>query len=192
MGFYENSVEGSNCIQETIRKIIDAQDKVTSRDGDCCTTSCKCSVHDLLSPEQEDMRTRYTTIPFMLTCKKSCQTFIGKGVYSDRNGDNSRYFGCVATPILKAKKFVKGSENCVELELLLPATEGGSVVIPDADDQNDVCAYFPNEAINNFQATGICITVDLHSFTGITCLDPVTPFSSNNFPNNNFPSNQRA
>src|SRR5699024_9210180 len=150
LGFYENSVEGSNCIQETIRKIIDAQDKVTSRDGDCCTTSCKCSVHDLLSPEQEDMRTRYTTIPFMLTCKKS------------------RYFGCVAISSLKANKFVKGSENCVELELLLSATVGGSVVIPDADDQNDVCAYFPNEAINNFQATGICITVDLHSFTGIT------------------------
>src|SRR5690625_5967194 len=86
---------------------MDAQDKVASREGDCCTTSCKCSIHDLLSPEQEDTRTRYTTIPFMLTCKKSCRTFIGKGVYSDRNGDNSRYFGCVTTPILKAKKFVK-------------------------------------------------------------------------------------
>src|SRR5699024_12699030 len=112
---YGNSVEGSKCIQHTIRRITDAQEKVTSRDGDCWTTRCKWSVHVLLSPGQEDMRTRYTTIPFMFTCKKSCQTFIGKGVYSDRKGDNSRYFGCVATPILKAKKFVKGSENCVEL-----------------------------------------------------------------------------
>jgi len=182
LGFYDNSVEGSHCIQGTIRKIIDAQDEVISRDGDCCTTSCKCSINDLLSPEQEDTRTRYTTIPFVLTCRNSCRTFVGKGVYSDLNADNTRFFGCVTTPILKAKRFVEGSENCVELELLLPVTEDGTIITPDADDQNDVCAYFPNEAINNFQATGICITVDLHGFTGITCLDPVTPLSSANFP----------
>src|SRR5690625_8034050 len=108
--------------------------------------------------------------------KKSLLIFILKVVYSEQNGDNTRYFGCITTPILKAKKFFKGSENCVELELLLPATEDGTVVTQDADNQNDVCAYFPNEAINNFQVTGICITFDLSCFTRITCLYPLMSF----------------
>ena len=182
MGYYNETVEESHCVAGTIRKIIAAQDRVMERERECCTTSCNCSTKSLLSPEQDTPNTPNTTVPFMLTCKKSCRAFFGTGVYTGTNIDNNRYFACVTTPILRAKKFVKDNENCVILELLLPATVDGTVVTPGADDAHNVCAYFPNETINNFQATGICITVDINSFAGITCLDPVRPFPSTDFP----------
>lgn len=36
------------------------------------------------------------------------------------------------------------------------------------------CNFFPNDSIRRLEATGICITIDLDCYCGISCLDPIT------------------
>lgn len=185
MSYYEkSSSNGVLCVAGTVKKIIEAQNKILEKESDCCTTSCNCSVKNLLSPGQDPNVNFNNTIPFILTCKKTCRPFLGTGVFTGLNDNDDRFFGCISTPIFKAKQFAQDSENCVELELLLPVDADGNIITPDTDNDLDVCDFFPNETINNFQATGICITVDLNSFSGITCLDPVRVLPSDNFPEN--------
>ncbi|WP_162879119.1 CotY/CotZ family spore coat protein [Paraliobacillus quinghaiensis] len=155
------------CVCEIVQSIVDAQDSVVNQ---CCTSSCEQSIQQLLSPRVTPAAN--TTIPFILYCK-DCEPFIGSGVFQDELGSSGNtFFGCVETPIFRAKKFLNNSDCCVQLELLLPVTQGGSTPEPT---NRDVCSYFPGNNIRNFQATGICLTVDLNCFCGITCLDPITP-----------------
>ncbi|MDC3415270.1 CotY/CotZ family spore coat protein [Terrihalobacillus insolitus] len=168
------------CVCDVVREIVRAQDAVINN-NDCCTASCENSIRDLLSPSQ--VGNVNTTIPFILYCK-DCDPFIGSGVFQGELGESGNtFFGCVETPIFRAKKFVEGSDCCVKLELLLPVTEGGSTPGPTESGVSDVCKFFPGRSIRDFQATGICLTVDLNCFCGITCLDPITPIPASQFPN---------
>ncbi|SEA20758.1 spore coat protein Z [Thalassobacillus cyri] len=167
-----------NCVCETVREIIKAQDEVAGVGDDCCDTGCEQSIRDLLSPVGNGNGP--TTIPFSLICKGDCEPFIGRSVVFREVGmsDNAT-FNCVETPIFRAKKFVDEDECCVQLELLVPVTQGQSTPGPGGD---DFCAYFPGNSIRNFVASGLCITVDLDCFCGIACLDPVTPLPSSELP----------
>lgn len=183
---YQDKCVGGNCVSEVIEDIILAQKEVSdeSSAGGGCRTGCDRSIKDLLSPGMSNNGPLYTTIPFILYCAGTCSPFFGTGIYKSNNmGEgNNRYLNCVESPIFRAKNFVEGSTNCVRLELLLPATEDGMAPCTNDDGgKGSVCSYFPNDTVSKFQATGICITVDLNQFYGITCLDPVIPFSPANF-----------
>jgi len=170
----------TDCVCTVVKDIVEAQDAVTTND-DCCTTSCEQSIEQLLSPKVAGAGVVNTTIPFILYCK-DCTPFIGSGVFEGELGaSGNTFFGCVESPIFRAKRFVKGSDCCVQLELLLPVTEGGSTPGPTNRGVSDVCKFFPGRSIRDFQATGICLTVDLNCFCGITCLDPITPIPASQF-----------
>ncbi|RWZ58118.1 spore coat protein [Halobacillus fulvus] len=159
------------CVRDVVKEIIAAQDQVAN---DCCDVSCGRSVRELLSPTATNGN---TTVPFILYCK-SCKPFIGSGVIRQREGQgqsNNTFLRCLETPIFKAKKFVDGSKNCVKLELLLPVNMGGNTPGSGGD---EVCDFFPGNGggpIRNLMSTGVCITVDLDCFCGISCLEPTTP-----------------
>lgn len=166
------------CVEDTVRRIIDAQKKAASDDAGRCITSCDQSIEDLLSPSHTHRPTRYTTIPFMLQCKDNCSTFVASGFTSrDSRGDRDHHFRCVSSPVFKVRGFVRGNEHCVRLELLEPIYERGQG--PGGDDdgcsKHSICGTFGKRPIRNFRYTGVCITVDLRCFCGITCLDPITP-----------------
>lgn len=166
----------SECVCDTVRRIIKAQDEVAGTDN-CCSTGCEQSIRDLLSPTANGNGP--TTIPFFLYCKGDCDPFIGSGVFRQRIGQSQNFaLRCVQSPIFRAKKFVDKGECCVQLELLLPVTEGGST---PGERGKTVCSYFPGNSIRDLQATGICITVDLDCFCGIACLDPTTPIPASEF-----------
>lgn len=171
-----NQTQSGHCVKNTIQLIINAQRKAVEKETVTCLTSCERSIDDLLSPDRDRRRPRHTTIPFMLICKNSCKQFIGSGVVK-RYGSNGRYFECLESPVFKARGFVRGSNNCVKLELLLPITSCGN----STGGTGDTCTpgnFFPTGSeshINGFKETGVCITVDLNGFIGITCLDPITP-----------------
>ncbi|WP_188631953.1 CotY/CotZ family spore coat protein [Lentibacillus kapialis] len=163
-----------SCVCDIVRNIIKAQDEVADMS---CHTSCDRSIHQLLS-HRNDTGPQNTTIPFILYCKGDCDPFVGSGV-SRSSAYGKSFFECVETPIFRAKKFVHDKDCCVKLELLLPVSESCEVVKP-YDKHGKVCQFFSTDKpITDFVETGICLTVDLEDFTGITCLDPVSPLSIN-------------
>ena len=175
-----------NCVTDVVRSIVKAQRRAVEAEEDNCLTGCDRSIEDLLSPFEDNReRLRHNTIPFMLFSKECGKPFTGVGVRSrrDRRAERS-VFECIESPVFRAKSFVDNSQNCVRLELLTPVSShhdgSGHKQNPDADRHchdkcaNKICDFFPRHT-HNFRATGICITVDLHCFCGISCLDPITP-----------------
>lgn len=180
-GHVDGNVGGTKtggCVTSIVRRILDAQKRVTEDGVTQCITSCEQSIEDLLSPSHSSRPTRYTTIPFMLHCKGTCKTFVASGFTSRNNrGGRHQHFHCISSPVFKVKGFVRGDNNCVRLELLTPVY-GSAPREEDADSLNMTtknCGLFEHRAIKNFRATGVCITVDLRCFCGIVCLDPITP-----------------
>lgn len=177
MSYYCNQ---DQCVCSVVREIVDAQDEV-SNDGDCCSTGCDQSIRDLLSPAR-GKDNDYNTIPFALYCKGSCGPFVGSGVYQTPGSGNANgYFGCVESPIFRAKEFLNDGSCCVKLELLLPATAGGPAPTQQGDCANSICSFFPGTTVTGFQATGICLTVDLNNFHSISCLDAIRPLPASDF-----------
>lgn len=170
-----------NCVCNQVREIVIAQDEITNQGDGCCSTGCDQSIKSLLSPTVNNNMNGNTTIPFALYCKGSCGPFIGNGVYQ-ATGETNTYFGCIESPIFRAKEFVDDGSCCVRLEILLPATADGTTPGATGDGEGSICPYFPGETITGFQATGICLTVDLNNFHAITCLDPVRPLPASDFP----------
>jgi spore coat protein Z len=178
---HENEVSESrnqrNCVAGVVKGIVKAQRHAEEVEEDTCLTGCDRSIDDLLSPREEDRHRRINdTIPFMLFCKDDCKAFFGSGVRRRHH-----HFKCVESPVFKAKSFVDGSSNCVRLELLLPVRgehhhgeHGEAHEAHSGHDhcKKDVCDFF-KDGVRNFRGTGICITVDLDCFCGISCLDPV-------------------
>lgn len=167
------------CVKQEVSRIIQAQNEVEND----CNSNCKSSIKQLLT-QKENPDSHHTTIPFILYCSHTCQPFIGSGVFQSPPEDNCQsFFGCVESPIFRAKKFVGGKENCVILELLLPVTEDCDIPAPSMDSHSSVCPFFPkNNPVTDFLATGICLTVDLDGFNAITCLNPITPIPACEFP----------
>src|SRR5690625_1116685 len=173
---------GQGCIRDVIRRIIEAQKRVENTTSITCATSCERSIEDLLSPSRDTRPPRHTTIPIMLI-NKCGKPFVGSGIVNrDGNGGRREFFECVESPVFRVRDFTRGSENCVVLELLSPVHRRG-----DGDGHGhehehhasvggaNSCDFFRGGRIHNFRSTGVCITVDLDCFCGITCLDPITP-----------------
>ncbi|HLR67404.1 CotY/CotZ family spore coat protein [Virgibacillus alimentarius] len=173
-----------SCVCDTVKKIIREQDRVTEENENCCSTGCEQSIKDLLSPNRN--RNNFTTVPFMLYCKGNCDVFKAKGVTKDWN------FICVESSIFKAKRFVKGGSGCcVELELLefQQRAHHGHHDHHDHHDHHehhdyhnhphydDCFSVVPPNNSGKLIETGICITVDLHSFNGIACLPATKPLA---------------
>src|SRR5690625_3019959 len=180
---YGGSVQSTDCIRDVIRKIIDAQRKVAGSQSASCDTSCERSIESLLSPSHEQRPHRHTTIPIMLI-NKSGKTFVGSGLVGKSRGSDHEHFKCVESPVFRVRGFAGNSPNCVHLEILLPVHkqhDGGGIDSGDHSHHGKGCGcasscdHFGKSKIKNFRDTGLCITVDLDCFCGITCLDPITP-----------------
>lgn len=170
-----------NCVKAEVARIIKAQNKVE----DDCYVSCESSINQLRSRHNHsDLSPANTTIPFILYCNHTCQPFVGSGIFKAPESDGCKpFFGCVESPIFRAKKFTKEKGNCVILEILLPVTEDCDIPSLSMDSESDVCPFFPKDnPVTDFLATGICLTVELDSFNGITCLDALTPIPASEFP----------
>lgn len=173
-----------NCVTDVVRGIVKAQRRAVEAEEDTCFTGCDRSIEELLSPSRDNReRPRHNTIPFILFTEKG-KPFTGVGVRRERDGGSNRgFFECIESPIFRAKSFVDGDENCVRLELLKPVRDRRDGPNVEADRHgkhnhdkcgSDFCDFLPRHT-RNFRATGICITVDLDCFCGISCLDPITP-----------------
>lgn len=175
---------GGDCVKDTVKKILDAQQRAT----DHCISSCDTAIDDLLSPGSHHRPHRYDTIPFMLFTKDCVKPFVGSGFTSWQGRDAYRRgnFRCVESSIFKVKGFKKGNDNCVTLELLEPRQRrsvydgsqgdgdtGGDTMYHGSDCGCSVCKRYGDHYFDSFCLTGICITVDLDCFCGISCLDPV-------------------
>lgn len=175
------SPASASCVKTEVSRIIRAQNEVE----DDCYVGCESSIKQLRSQSNHlDLSPTHTTIPFILYCNHTCQPFIGSGVFKSAESDGcAPFFGCVESPVFRAKRFIKGHGNCVNLELLLPVTEDCDIPSLSTDVKSGVSPFFPkNNPVTDFLATGICFTVDLDSFNGITCLKPLTPIPSSEFP----------
>ncbi len=170
--------ESRNCVKDTVRRILEAQREVAGSGLHDCRSSCERSIEDLISPGRERAG-RHTTIPFMLTCRHTCSTYYGSG-FCGNGGDLGRHgnFECVESPIFKVQGFVRGSNNCVRLELLLPENHHGPDAEGDFGGHHDKCGSVCKSVghrFRNLRRTGVCITVDLDCFCAISCLPATTP-----------------
>lgn len=178
-----------SCVIDVVRGIVNAQKEAVEAEEESCLTGCDRSISDLLSPSEVNReRFRHNTIPFILFSKECGKPFTGVGVRHRHNkGSNHRFFECIESPIFRVKSFLNNSDNCVRLELLTPVTgnhgKPGSHQNPDVDRYchnkhgNHLCDFLPRHT-RHFRATGICITVDLDCFCGISCLGPITPLQA--------------
>lgn len=175
---YSCGRDSEHCVTRIVKKIVKAQHRAVEAEEDTCFTSCDRSIADLLNDfEPNRRRLRFNTIPFILYCEGDCKPFIGSGIVRKHDSATGRSkFVCIESPVFRVKNFVEGNDHCAILEILKP------VYYSDANGDGAksrchkrVCDFFCPEDVRNFKATGICITVDLRCFCGITCLDPITP-----------------
>lgn len=148
-----------NCVVDVLKDIVDAQRDVQEF---CCNTSCEQSINDLLG--ETDNSNGKDTVPVILYCKDGCKPF--KGFGADRKGNDG--IGKIeASFIFRVKRI--DDEGCAVLELLLaPEQPCGYGELKDPTDQRT----------KHLQATGICITVDLHCFCHVTCLPAISVFNN--------------
>lgn len=161
----------SDCVCHVVRRIVHAQNE--ARD-DGCSSSCDRSIRQL---QGSSLDRNNTTIPFMLYCSGSCEPFVGSGMFkASPNKRHRDFFGFVESPVFRATQFVKNSDCCVHLELLLPVSDGCEVKPCNTGGFYGARRFFPeNTPVTDFIATGVCLTVDLNDFVGISCLDPIDP-----------------
>mgnify|MGYP001314937767 CR=1 FL=1 len=177
-GFFEQEKKSDDCVKDTINRIIHAQKKA----AETHSSACDSAIQQLRKGNRTG--TGNTTIPFILY-SEDAKPFIGSGVFQAPMGKKSEnLFGSAETPILRAKHFVKDSDCCLKAELMLPVTEKCSVLMPESECcSKTIAPFFPaDDPVIGFQATGICITIEVDKFIGITCLDPITPIQTNESP----------
>lgn len=163
----------NDCVCNIVKKIVREQNKVKDQDCDHC-----CTILNKQLPDKECcVKHAHTTVPFMLFCGGTCEPFIGCGLFqAPQNDDDENFFGFVESPVFRAIQFEKNSDCCVKLELLLPVSGDCEVTPISEKSVRKVARYFPDGVpITNFIATGVCLTINLKDFAGITCLNPITP-----------------
>ena len=156
-----------NCVEEVLEAILEAQKKV-KEDHDCCKTSCKESIDELLHEKKPPKK---NTIPFILYC--GCEPFKGTGVTTYSCHSKKKRFKCVESFIFKIKDLEKG---CAVLELLTFKTDhkhSDSDGKHECKDLHSVCSQIDHKCVSDLVETGICITVDLSCFCAISCLPAV-------------------
>lgn len=152
--------DDDNCVCAVLRSIVDAQDQVNPEpvDNDC-DVSCARSIDELLNPIVSPTSDN-NTIPVILYCE--CSPFLGFGVKKV-----SGTFTCFQSFVFKVKSV--DDDCCAVLELLQTNKSQSHGSYPPSPVIDDPCDQFP---ATGFTGTGICITVDLGCFCGVTCLEP--------------------
>lgn len=170
----EKHCHNESCVCKSVKKIIEAQDKVAEKAHDR-TCGCEQSIRDLLKPASCRPDSK-TTIPLILYCKGSCKPYIAEVVeHAEMECFDQKYYRCLKSPFLKAKKMLPGSKCCVIAEILIPCNANGMQVTSKGDNLSDfLCEEAPFKTIQ-FRETGVCLTINLNDFSGIRCLAPVTP-----------------
>lgn len=155
----------SNCVCDTLLAIVEAQDRVDPS----CTSSCNRAIQELVggvSPVNGN------TIPVILSCKSTCQPYVGVGAIRVGTGP---VLAAPVTPPTSGFYFITSGvfrvvevdpeTCCATLELL-----DGSVVSGAASNPFAVLA---TNMENPLVSSGACITVDLNCFCSVTCLSPI-------------------
>jgi len=162
------------CVCNTVKRIVAAQNHVANRH--CCNTSCEQSIQDLKAPSRRRVHSN-TIIPFVLHCKGTCKPFIAKGIQQVpiAGYTNESWYKSLRTPFLFAKRFVTGSDCCVQVELLRPSNANGMPLADSGDQLEDFLSNRTPFRTIQFRKTGICLTIDLDCFCMIQCLAPTNP-----------------
>ncbi|WP_442599217.1 CotY/CotZ family spore coat protein [Neobacillus sp. D3-1R] len=160
-----NTKHQQGCVEDVLKAILHAQKKA-KKDKECCDTSCKGSIQELLG---EKNKVKKNTIPFILYCG-GCEPFKATGVktYCSRKS-NEEKFACITSFIFKVKKVKNG---CAVLELLT-FKQDKSHMGKDSSHDHSPCNQIHCRNVNDLKRSGICITVDLSCICAITCLPAV-------------------
>lgn len=172
-GRLAHKCDDKSCVCNVVREIAAKQDSIV-QNNNCCDVSCAESIRELVSPLAP---IQVNTVPFVLYCKGSCKPFFANGIFKETDPLTSEtYFDCITSPVFRVKRVDK--DCCAVLELLLPVEYEAAT---ETNGRNkgkkkkkchvkDVCDLFPAD---EFDCTGICITVDLKKFSAIQCLPPI-------------------
>lgn len=170
---YDTYHTHDDCVCDVVSRIVKAQNEVKDHS---CSTSCDRSIQQLRG---KGLGPQYTTIPFMLYCSGTCEPFVGSGMFkAPASKKDAPFFGCVESPVFRATQFVKNSDCCVRLEILLPVSDGCEIKPHHTKGGSNIRRFFPEGTpVTNFIASGVCLTVNLKDFAGISCLDPINPIT---------------
>ncbi|WP_316571679.1 CotY/CotZ family spore coat protein [Neobacillus sp. YIM B06451] len=160
----------SNCVCDTLLAIVEAQDKINPI-TDECSFGCSRAIQELVGGTTA---TGNDTIPVILICKSTCAPFQATGVRRDTQSPQTPFevvCGCVFRVI-----DVDPETCCATLEILGIRTGQGSnadFTLCEGPNQNNGFGCVEN--LNNATAlvrSGVCITVDLNCFCGVSCIFP--------------------
>ena len=153
--------EKGACVEEILEAILKAQRKV-EKDYDKKCSPCDESFEERLK-EKEPKKFSKNTIPIILYC--GCEPFKGEGVTVCPAGFKDKKFVCITSFIFKIRD-LKG--DCAELELLTFKPKRDR-----CDKFKSPCEQINHQYVGDLMKTGICITVDLSCFCGVTTLPAV-------------------
>lgn len=150
----------NNCVTDTLLAIADAQNRVSGADD--CASGCNRAIDELigdLTPANN-----LNTVPVLLTCKGTCNLFVGSG--ARRSNDGTLDIG-VAVAFRVAD--VDPETSCATLELLQLQPAGTT-----ADE------LLESVGTGGVARTGVCITADLDNFSTVSCMPAVNlpPFTA--------------
>lgn len=162
----EHDVFNSNCVCDILLDIVEAQEKVDPTNNHC-VSGCSTALDELCGGPTSST---YTTIPVSLISKGTCDYFIGKGVR--RSGSGVNVYEGVAFRVVD----VDPETCCATLELL-QAAPVWYFIEPGTTQTAKAQFLFSGIDTFGYTNTGICITVDLNCFCGVTCHPATTPSS---------------
>ncbi|RDU35595.1 hypothetical protein DRW41_17845 [Neobacillus piezotolerans] len=159
----------SNCVCDTLLAIVEAQDKINPI-TDECEFGCSRAIQELVGGVNTSGA---DTIPVILICKSTCSPFQAVGVRRDTHSHHTPFevvCGCVFRVV-----DVDPETCCATLEILGIKKEGGNTDFTLCEDAKHNSGFGCVENLNNAKAlvrSGVCITVDLNCFCGVSCIFP--------------------
>ncbi|MBS2967902.1 spore coat protein [Metabacillus sp. KIGAM252] len=172
-----------NCVCDTLAEIANAQQDDHSMD---CQASCSESIRELMGGSTGP---NFNTIPFQLICNSQnvsgnaevggfCGTvFIAQGWKRNATPSNPNALSRQTSAFFRVSS-VDTENCCAQLELLCvegTGPAGTNVQFGPFPNQLDDGCLVLEEPV--FRRTGICITVDLKCFCGVSCLPAVNASS---------------
>ncbi|WP_052345737.1 CotY/CotZ family spore coat protein [Paucisalibacillus sp. EB02] len=149
--------KGKGCIKDTLKEILEAQQKVQWSHDVACD-----EIDKLLHPDHGKKNLK-NTVPFILYTKEGCP-FKADGVTTfDCKCCNSEKFKCISTFIFRLSGL---KEDCAILELL--TFKHDQKCSPSSP-----CDQLDCEKVEDLIRTGICIKIDLDCLCSIFCLPAV-------------------
>ncbi|OCA84240.1 hypothetical protein A8F94_16115 [Bacillus sp. FJAT-27225] len=160
----------SNCVCDTLLAIVKAQEKVSPimEDNDC-EFGCERAIQELVGGVQNNAPMN-DTIPVILICKSTCEPFKGVGV--KRSGNQHKPFKVVTGCIFRVVD-VDPETCCATLEILVKDGSHGS---GSGDSEDTFDCVKDLEKAHELKPTGVCITIDLNCFCGVSCIFPQNLF----------------